>query len=476
MFRNVEATFVSFRSPTLLVSLADTARARALRKALAGAGVSAATCTTAEAPEALASESVTVVVLDWDGGPGSALARAVVQRFPDVPVIALAVEETSIIVDAMRAGVWDVVPGSAEPDAVLAAVQRVLAAAAEQPAPTMTPHVTGMFGESAPMQRVHDLIRRAAPGATTVLVRGESGTGKELVARALHALSPRAAGPFVKVHCAALPETLLESELFGYEKGAFTGATARKPGRVEVAEEGTLFLDEIGDITLSTQVKLLRVLQDREYERLGSTETRRANVRFIAATHRNLEKMVKEGLFREDLFYRMNVVPIWVPPLRMRHGDIELLAPHFCAEIGAANGRPRVRLATDALQVLLAQRWPGNVRQLQNFIERLVVLSDGEVITASDVERELSLGEPFPTLATKTPNPTGPDARSAPPAPGADTTATPLLPLTEEVARAEKKALERALRHAKGNRVLAARLLGVGRATLYRKMQEYGVC
>jgi two-component system response regulator AtoC len=235
-----------------------------------------------------------------------------------------------------------------------------------------------------------------------------------------------------------------------------------------------MFLDEIGDITPAMQVKLLRLLQDREYERLGSTETRRADVRFVTATHRNLEAMVKRQEFREDLFYRLNVVPIWLPPLRTRHGDVELLAAHFCTVFGAANGRPGARLDDGALRVLGEQRWPGNVRQLSNFVERLVVLSHVDVVTASAVQRELADDEPLQMLSTQKGAPT--EAAPPPPANAApSTTGSPLLPLAEEVRRAERHALVRALRRAQGNRSLAARLLGVGRATLYKKMNEYGV-
>src|SRR5437773_1887450 len=218
---------------------------------------------------------------------------------------------------------------------------------------------TTLIGKSPAMTDLASTLARAANGIATVLVRGESGSGKELVARRIHDESPRGRGPFVKVHCAALPDNLLESELFGYERGAFTGAASRKPGRVELAQGGTLFLDEIGDVTTAVQAKLLRLLQERTYERLGGTVTLAADVRFIAATHRDLEAMVGRGEFREDLFYRLNVVPVWMPPLRDRPGDIPRLARHFCAALSSANGKPPATLGDDAAGRLAAQPWPG---------------------------------------------------------------------------------------------------------------------
>jgi two-component system response regulator AtoC len=302
-------------------------------------------------------------------------------------------------------------------------------------------------------------IARAAKSHATVLVRGESGTGKELVAKALHAQSPRAEQPIVTIHSAALPETLLESELFGYEKGAFTGAITSKAGRVEAAQGGTLFLDEIGDLSTVTQVKLLRLLQDHTYERLGGNKTLHADVRFIAATHRDLEGMVRDGTFREDLFYRLNVVPVWAPPLRARHGDIAILAQHFCVALGNRNGRPNAMLLEDAVELIVKQRWPGNVRQLQNFIERLVVLSDQPTITAADVRRELTGGALVSAAVSV-----------------AQTQASlvsEVVALEIEVRNAERRALVRALERAGGNKSLAARMLEVNRGTLYKKLREY---
>ncbi len=263
----------------------------------------------------------------------------------------------------------------------------------------------------------------------------------------------------MKLHCAGLPDTLLESELFGYEKGAFTGAVARKPGRVELAQGGTLFLDEIGDITPAMQVKLLRLLQEREFERLGGTQTLKVDVRFVAATHRPLEELVRAGTFREDLFYRLNVVPIWLPALRERPADVAPLARHFVREHASEHGKPGLQLSDAAIARLAAQPWPGNVRELQNFIERLVVLTETTEISAAEVERELQR-RPALTLV-----------------PGGLSAAAPAPAGTLDDSRrsAEKDALQDALRKAAGNRTLAARLLGVSRRTLYNKLDEYAL-
>ena len=322
-----------------------------------------------------------------------------------------------------------------------------------------------LLGDSKAMKRVHELIDKAAKGIATILIRGETGTGKELVARAIHAASDRSDGPLVTIHCGALPDNLLESELFGYEKGAFTGADNQKLGRVEHAEGGTLFLDEIGDVTPAVQVKLLRLLQDRAFQRLGGREMLKANVRFVAATHRDLDGMVKAGSFREDLFYRLNVVPLWVPPLRARKNDVGLLARYFCDVFAKANGRDNTSLSDDGLEKIMRHRWPGNVRQLQNFVERLVVLNGGRAITADDIKRELSGGSPFRTEGDMTSrsissNPSSSDA---------------VVKLDEAVAKAERKALVAALTAAKGNRSQAARLLGISRATFYNKLKEHNL-
>jgi len=404
----------------------------------------------------LAQRPVDAVVTDlrMPDMDGMQLLQQVRSRHPEVAVIMMTAHGTvQVAVEAMKAGAADFVLKPFDRQEILYAVRKVLTAAphAEERAAGPLPAARELLGESEAMREVQRLIDRAAATDATVLVRGESGTGKELAARALHERSRRRSGPFVKVHCAALPDALLESELFGYEKGAFTGAACRKPGRVELAEGGTLFLDEIGDVTPAVQVKLLRLLQDRAYERLGGTRTLHADVRFVAATHRNLEEMIEAGQFREDLFYRLNVVPIWIPPLRDRPGDVARLAREFSEAIASAAGRRGAGLSDDAVERLAAHRWTGNVRQLQNLIERLIVLSDGPSISLADVERELSREPAKPAGVPQE------------------------LSLGARTSTAEREALQEALTRAGDNRSLAARLLGISRRTLYSKLAEHGL-
>ena len=305
-----------------------------------------------------------------------------------------------------------------------------------------------ILGTSAAMQEVFDTIRQAAPTRATVLIQGESGTGKELVARALHQCSPRAQGPFIPVHCAALSPTLLESELFGHEKGAFTGAQERRRGRFEMADGGTLFLDEIGEIDPSLQVKILRVLEERKFERVGGTETLHVDVRLVAATNRDLKKMVEEGKFREDLFYRLFVVNLTLPPLRERDGDIVLLAQHYLKALAAEHGKKASGITPDAMDLLSAYPWPGNVRELRNVIERMVVLGSGEKLTVRDLPPSFRLA-----------------------AGRAESAARPGSALRD----AERQLIEEALRKNKGSRTKAAQDLGISRRTLHRKINEFGL-
>ena len=304
-----------------------------------------------------------------------------------------------------------------------------------------------IIGESPAMREVFDVVRQVAPSRATVLLGGESGTGKEVFAKAIHQASPRARLPFVAVHCAALTPTLLESELFGHEKGAFTGAHERRVGRFEQAQGGTLFLDEIGEIDATIQVKLLRFLGERTFERVGSGKTQTADVRLITATNKNLEEMVKTGKFREDLFFRLRVVEINLPPLRDRAGDVVLLAQSFLREFAAENQKPVKEFTADALQLLLQYRWPGNVRELRTAIEHAVVLSRGEQIAARDLPASLRAERPVTALAE------------------------PTNALT--IHEAEKQLMTRALQETGGNRTLAARKIGMSRRTFHRKLHAY---
>jgi two-component system response regulator AtoC len=452
---------------SFLIASGDAASVEALGAVLFGAGFAGRRVASgAEALAELERSAYDVVIADHDGV--STLAAALAERGVAVPLVALVRGDAPADgVAAVRSGAADFLRKPVERDEVLYVLGKTLKNAAveadEPPRSIAIVPSIQLIGTSEPMQELGRTLRRAANGVATVLVRGESGTGKELVARLVHELSPRRAGPFLKVHAAALPDELLESELFGYERGAFTGATARKPGRVELSEGGTLFLDEIGDVSPATQVKLLRLLQDRQYERLGGTETLDADVRFVTATHRDLEGMVREGKFREDLFYRLNVVSLWVPPLRARPDDIELLALHFCESASRLNARRPATFDADALELLKGAPWPGNVRQLENFIERLVVLATGPRISAADVRRELGRQN----------GPLG-FAEAAGLAPKIDLDQS-ALELEVALKKAERRALERAMKNANGNKNVAARLLGISRRSLYYKLEEHGL-
>jgi DNA-binding NtrC family response regulator len=393
---------------------------------------------------------VVLTDLQMPGMNGIDLLDETARRWPGLPVIMLTAHgSVATAVEAMKKGAVEYMLKPFDKDELVYVVQKALTPARRRPEgmPAAPQGNAGIVGDSPAMREALALVRKVAGGLSTVLIRGETGTGKELVARALHEGGPRRDAPLITVHCGALPENLLESELFGYEKGAFTGANAKKPGRVELAHQGTLFLDEIGDVSPAVQVKLLRVLQEREFERVGGTQTVKVDVRFVAATHKDLEEMVAKGTFREDLFYRLNVVPIRLPPLRERAGDVERLARHFAQEVGRANGRPGARFDEAALARLGAERWPGNVRQLQNLVERLVVLSDSDAIELTAVERELGRAPLAPTDGSL-------DARRR---------------------EAERAGILAAIDRAKGNRSLAARLLCVSRRTLYNKLREHGI-
>jgi len=409
--------------------------------------------------ERLAEGSIDLVITDlrMPGMDGMELLGRSLETWPDVPVVMLTAHgSVPLAVDAMRRGAFEFVLKPFDRQEVLAIVERALLVARQNESPALhAERGPTLLGDSPGMAALRADIRRAASSPATVLVHGENGTGKELVARAIHDQSPRSAGPFVKLNCAAIPDSLIESEIFGYEKGAFTGATKQKPGRVELAEGGSLFLDEIGDYSATVQVKLLRVLQERELTRLGGTETFAVDVRFVAATNKDLQALVARGTFREDLYYRLNVLPIDVPALRERSEDIATLAATFALSSARANGRAGLELEPAAVGRMTAAPWPGNVRQLENFVERLVVFSDGSRITVTDVERELAR-DAARTRATQNAGGAEPDGGLA----GARR-------------QAERDAIREALALAGGNRTRAARILGMSRRALYNKLGEY---
>ena len=408
--------------------------------------------------EWLETQAADVVLSDlrMPGLDGMALLARLLARDPRPVVILLtAYGNIETAVEAMRRGAYDFLAKPVNLDRLELLLKRALGErrldAENQRLKAQLDAKFGfenIIGASPAMQEVFQTIRQVAPTRATVLIQGESGTGKELVARALHQCSPRAQGPFVPVHCAALAPTLLESELFGHEKGAFTGAVERRRGRFELADGGTLFLDEVGEIDPALQVKILRVLEERKFERVGGTETVEVDVRLVAATNRDLKKRVEEGVFREDLFYRLYVVSLTLPPLRARDGDIVLLAQHYLKALAAENGKALKGLTPEAMDALTAYAWPGNVRELRNVIERMVVLSHGDRLGVRDLPVNL---------------------RAAAGHGGAG--ARPGTALRD----AERQLIEEALRRHKGHRTRAARDLGISRRTLHRKLNEFGL-
>jgi DNA-binding NtrC family response regulator len=315
-------------------------------------------------------------------------------------------------------------------------------------------HFQNIVGRSKKMQEVLALVERVAPTNSTVLIGGESGVGKDLIARAIHQNSRRSSGPLIKINSTAIPDTLFESELFGFERGAFTGALASKPGKFELADKGTLFLDEIGDVPAPIQVKLLRVLQEREFERLGGTKTLKVDVRMIAATNRDLRAALEEGTFREDLYYRLNVVPIDIPPLREHKEDIPELVNHFLARFAADNEKEIESITPAALGLLMEYHWPGNVRQLENSVERAVALTSGKVIDAKDISLDTTASRQSAAAAAATDN---------------------FLPEGMTLEQWEDNLIREALRRANGNKSQAARLLGLSRNALRYRLGKLGV-
>ena len=364
----------------------------AVRKLLQHAGYEVADAVSVEEAESHDPDSFDLVITDLRL-PGAA-GTEMINRAPNTPVLIMtSYASLRSAVDSMKMGAVDYIAKPFDHDEMLASVENILArkpsVSSETTGPGDAASTSGpdsdpseiMFGQCEPMQKVFTLIRKVAPTETTVLIQGESGTGKELAARALHLLSPRAGKPLISVNCAAIPESLIESELFGHEKGAFTGAVSARTGLIEAADGGSLFLDEIGELPAEAQARLLRVLQESEIRKVGSTQSRTVDVRMIAATHRNLKAMTRTGEFREDLYYRLNVMQIRIPPLRERGADILGLARRFLKRQASKLGRPELSLSPEAMQALERYRWPGNVRELENAIERASILTDGDVIT-----------------------------------------------------------------------------------------------
>lgn len=465
-------------------------------------GCKAVCCTSVEeAIEGLPESKPDVILLDWHlpGMDGLTALPHFIKELPSTPIIMLTVDSNvGAAVEAIKAGAYDFLIKPVDATRLKLTLSAALALSDERKQRRELEQTLDQIARQTPfpeilccskaMKAVFRLMERVLDRNLTVLIQGESGTGKELVAQAIHSRGKRRKGPFIVLNCAALPETLVESELFGHERGAFTGATATRPGRIELADSGTLFLDEVGDMPLSIQPKFLRCLQDGKVQRIGGSEIRQSDFRLIAATNRDLLRDVMDGRFREDLFYRLAVFPIRLPPLRERPEDILLLARHFLDEAGRKN----MWIEPQAAELLHSYSWPGNVRELQNLMVRLGVIVEGDRLSAGIVAEHLAtLGKHSPnrqeaiapSSATRPPTPprmglplttTSPEQKYPPAQPAAPQPATPqpdseVLPLAE----VERKAIETALKAHKGNITEAAKALSIGRATLYRYIRKH---
>ena len=384
------------------------------------------------------------------------LRRAMSLTNPPVCIMMTAYGSIENAVQAMQAGAYHYVTKPVNLDELELVIQRALNSRRIE-VENVNLHeqidrrygLENIIGESPAMRQLFETVQQVAPSRATVLITGETGTGKELIAKAIHNISPRKNGAFIPVHAAALPSTLLESELFGHEKGAFTGAVERRIGRFELADGGTLFLDEVSELEPSIQVKLLRVLEERAFERVGGAKTLQVDVRLVAATNKDLKKLVSEGKFRDDLFYRLSVVTIDLPPLRERRDDIPLLVKAFLDEFGRENSKQVRELTPEALNVLLAYDWPGNVRELRNAIEQMVVLARAERLTVRDMPAVI---------------------RGS-----ADLTKINVVRAGMTVEEAERQLIVQALKETNGNRTKAAQKIGISRRTLHRKLKEFGL-
>jgi two-component system response regulator AtoC len=445
----------------------------------------------AEALQILADREVAVVVTDqrMPRMTGVELLREVRQRQPEcVGIILTAFTDVDVLIEAINLGQvyryitkpWD----AKEVRGILQyAIERFdltrenkrLAAQLAEYTGYLNQQLHGEFdfgniiGDSAALKEVLAKVEQVAPTASTVLLRGETGTGKELVAHAIHINSPREEKPFVRVNCAALAPGVLESELFGHEKGSFTGAMARRPGRFELADGGTLFLDEVGDLPMEVQIKLLRTLQEREFERVGGSETIKVDVRLVSATNRDLEKMIEEGEFREDLYYRLNVFPINLPPLRDRLDDLAPLVTHFIAKFARQMGVQPQPPAPDALVKLREYNWPGNVRELENIVERAMILAKGAQLASTHLDfGRRAAAAPAPAVTTgAAPASAAPPAATAPADDGKS--------LAERLLDSERKEIVAAVEKSRGNIASASRILGINRSTLYYRLRKHGL-
>jgi nitrogen regulation protein NR(I) len=403
---------------------------------------------------------------------GMELLRRVATEFPDVPVIVITAHgSVDSAVAALKAGAFDYITKPFEQEEL----KKVIAKAARaHDLERQNVHANfsdgerpPLVGESPAMKGIYDIVAKVADSPSTVLITGESGTGKELIAKALHRGSPRRDKPLIKVNCAAIPKDLVESELFGYERGAFTGAVGSKPGRFELADGGTLFLDEIGEVPVEMQVKLLRAIQESEFERVGGIKTLRVDVRLIAATNRDLKQLIADGKFREDLYYRLAVVPIALPPLRDRREDIPLLVRHFIGKYDERLGKRVEGIEDEALQLLLGYSWPGNIRELENLMERSVLFADGPLILASALPDSLREKGPLAPVPIAAMGPLG--AIAAP------SGASMKEIVRQAQAELEKELIARALEETGGNVTRAAKRLQISRKSLQVKMKELGL-
>ncbi|TNE86459.1 MAG: sigma-54-dependent Fis family transcriptional regulator [Deltaproteobacteria bacterium] len=422
--------------------------------------------TAAEGLDALTCALPDAILLDLNlpDAHGLEVLATVKQRHPRLPVVMMTVDaDVDTVVRCMQYGAFDYLPKPVDRTKLFTTVRNAVdKGRADLRIAQLEREVDGsgypgILGQSPQIRELFRQMDRVAPSDITVLVRGESGTGKELVASGLHSASPRHSAPFVAVNCAAIPENLQESELFGHEKGAFTGADQRRIGRFEQANGGTLFLDEVGELSLPLQAKLLRALQEQSFYRVGGSSEVRVNLRILAATHRDLRAMVADGRFREDLYYRLAVFELAVPPLRTRDGDLLLLAERFLREVGARYGRTNLRLSHEARERVERHPWPGNVRELRNAMERAAVLARDGVVQLADLPPSLVLGPP--TARPQTTEPPKPQIEQEP----------------TRLSDIERAAILRALDDADGNVSEVVRTLGIPRTTLYRRLREYGV-